>query len=68
VKLGFWQTLAECNNNEARICKEEFCTLAYIAHNEAEHQRRCMPWESLGNLKCTSADDVCEFELPKKAE
>lgn len=43
-------------------------TLAHISHNEAEHQTRYMPSESLGNLKCTSADDVCEFELPKKAE
>ena len=68
MKLGFWQTLAECNNNEVRICKEEFCTLAHIAHNETDHQTRCMPSENLGNLKCISADAVCEFELPKKAD
>ena len=68
MRLGFWQTLAECNNNEVWICKEEFCTLAHIADNEADHQARCMPSENLDNLNCISADDVSEFELPKKAD
>lgn len=69
MKLGFWHTLAEWNNNEVHICKEPFSTLALVAHNEAERQVRRLPSESLENLKytCTSEGDTCKFELPKKA-
>lgn len=52
-----------------KLTKRKSITLPHIAHNEAEHQVRYLPWEGLENLiyTLTSEEGISEFELPTKA-